>query len=97
MSMGFFYRHRRKFAAFFYFIGSIQIINYLTARLVPSLPFIPSLMYSASALFSLLWDAVMGIGLGVLFLTVGWLMTSVPNPPGTDRPRAEPKAEPQTQ
>ncbi len=97
MSVGFFYRHRVKFAAFFYFVGSIQILNYVTTKLVPSLPFLSYLIYSASALFSLLWDAVLGIGSGMLFLAVGWLMTSIPNPPRTDQPRAEPKAEPKTQ
>jgi len=97
MSVGFFYRHRVKFAAFFYFVGSIQIINYMTVKLVPSLPFLSYLVYSANALFSLLWDAVLGIGLGILFLAVGWLMTSIQSPPRTGQPRAEPKAEPQTQ
>jgi len=97
MSAVFFYRHRVKFAAFFYFVGSIQIINYLAAKLVPSLPFLSYVIYSAGALFSFLWEAVLGIGSGMLFLAVGWLMTSMPNPPKTGQPRAEPKVEPQTQ
>ncbi len=92
MSASFFYRHRTKFAAFFYFVGSVQIINYLTTKLPPILssPFLSYL--SASALFSLLWDIVMGIGLGILFLAAGWLMASIFKASETGQRMAEPSA-----
>ena len=96
MSISFFYRHRNKFAAFFYFVGFIQIIYYTTSKLMPSLPFLPYLLSSAGAVVSFLWDAVLGIGFGLLFLAVAWLMTSIPSPSTTSQSRIEPNAESKT-
>ena len=95
--MSFFYRHRNKFAAFFYFIGFIQIIYYTTSKLVPSIPFLPYLMSTASAVVSFVWDIVLGIGFGILFLAVAWLMTIIPSPSTASQPRIEPEAESKTQ
>ena len=100
MSMSFFYRHRNKFAAFFYFVGFIQIIYYTTGKLIPNLNAVvsfPYLLSNPSVVFSFLWDAVLGIGFGLLFLAVAWLMTSIPSPSTTSQSRIEPKAESQTQ
>jgi len=95
--MSFFYRHRNQFAACFYFIGFVQIIYYSTSKLVPSIPFLPYLLSSASAVVSFLWDAVLGIGFGLLFLAVAWLMTSIPSPSGASQSGIESKAESKTQ
>ncbi len=91
MSVSFFHRHRFKFAAFFYFVGFIQIIYYTTGKLIPSISFLPLLLTSANAVFSLVWDLVFGIGSGLLFVAVGWLMTNTPSPRPMDREKAEPK------
>jgi len=80
MSERFFYRNRFKLAAFFYFVGFIQIIYFLVVELSPTISY---LALGPAGLIPLLWSIMMNIGIGLLFLAVAWLSTIIPSPPSS--------------
>ena len=77
MSMAF-HKHRFKIAAFFYFIGFIQLIHYFTTRLFPTLTYLGFALSNPSSFILWLWEVTREIGTGFLFLVVAWIMTIIP-------------------
>jgi hypothetical protein len=72
------YRNRLKLAAAFYFVGFIQLIYYSAARLLPSLVYLEVMVRDPGGFIQWLWSVVMELCIGMLFISVAWLLTVLP-------------------